>query len=212
MCIAPSARLPLQGVLLVMNGLAIVNNERFLEPSEWGPCWSSVSGLLATNGTALLCQAALVRSTHACPLLPPTHPTTDNWGFSQLGNNPMGPSPNALKYQVIGTLHAAAYMRGASSCFLLPCLALLVGSYRLPCECGVSFAATVGLAEAAGLLACSRRSSFRAAAVACTAHTCRRSLPLSLSSHCCRLSLRSLPAVPLIVINTLVILVKLLFG
>jgi hypothetical protein len=59
----------LQGVLLVMNGLAIVNNERFLEPN--------------------------------------------NWGFSQLGNNPMGPSPNALKYQVIGTLHAAAYMRGA---------------------------------------------------------------------------------------------------
>ncbi|KAI7837787.1 hypothetical protein COHA_008416 [Chlorella ohadii] len=50
-----------------MNGLAIVNNERFLEPN--------------------------------------------NWGFSQLGNNPMGPSPNALKYQVIGTLHAAAYMR-----------------------------------------------------------------------------------------------------
>jgi len=36
----------------------------------------------------------------------------DGWGFSSLGNNPMGPSPNALKYQVIGMLHAAAYMRG----------------------------------------------------------------------------------------------------
>lgn len=97
---------------------------------------------------------------------PPTHPTTDNWGFSQLGNNPMGPSPNALKYQVIGTLHAAAYMRGASSRFLLPCLALLVGSYRFPCECAVSCAAAVGLAEAAGLLACPRLSSLCAAAVA----------------------------------------------
>lgn len=40
MCIAPSACLPLQGVLLVMNGLAIVNNERFLEPSQWGLCWN----------------------------------------------------------------------------------------------------------------------------------------------------------------------------
>lgn len=57
----------LQGVLLVMNGLAILNNERFLE--KYG------------------------------------------WGFSQMGNNPMGPSPNALKYQVIGMLHASAFLR-----------------------------------------------------------------------------------------------------
>ncbi|PSC67047.1 immediate early response 3-interacting 1-like [Micractinium conductrix] len=57
----------LQGALLIMNGLAVLNNERFLE--KYG------------------------------------------WGFSQMGNNPMGPSPNALKYQIIGLLHAAAYMR-----------------------------------------------------------------------------------------------------
>ncbi|EFN53956.1 hypothetical protein CHLNCDRAFT_136230 [Chlorella variabilis] len=57
----------LQGVLLVSNGLAILNNERFLE--KYG------------------------------------------WGFSQLGNNPMGPSPNALKYQIIGMLHASAFLR-----------------------------------------------------------------------------------------------------
>ena len=42
-----------------------------------------------------------------------TTPGADGWGFSQMGNNPMGPSPNALKYQIIGLLHAAAYMRGA---------------------------------------------------------------------------------------------------
>ena len=28
-----------------------------------------------------------------------------------MGNNPMGPSPNALKSQIIGALHAVAYLR-----------------------------------------------------------------------------------------------------
>lgn len=43
---APSACPRLQGVLLVMNGLAIVNNERFLEPSEWAAActtWASIT-------------------------------------------------------------------------------------------------------------------------------------------------------------------------
>ena len=35
-----------------------------------------------------------------------------------MGNNPMGPSPNALKYQIIGMLHAAAYMRGECAAWL----------------------------------------------------------------------------------------------
>eukprot|EP00890_Picochlorum_soloecismus_P002038 jgi/Picsp_1/2835/NSC_01061-R1_yos1-like protein len=33
------------------------------------------------------------------------------WGFSQLGQNPVGEGPGALKHQIIGTLHAATYMR-----------------------------------------------------------------------------------------------------
>lgn len=43
-------------------------------------------------------------------------PRADGWGFSQLGNNPMGEGPGALKYQIIGTLHAATYMRGNDAC------------------------------------------------------------------------------------------------
>ncbi len=39
---------------------------------------------------------------------------SDGWGFSQLGNNPMGEGPGALKHQIIGTLHAATYMRSKS--------------------------------------------------------------------------------------------------
>ena len=36
----------------------------------------------------------------------------DGWGFSQLGSHPVGEGPGALKHQIIGTLHAATYMRG----------------------------------------------------------------------------------------------------
>jgi len=37
----------------------------------------------------------------------------DGWGFSQLGqsSNVVGEGPGALKHQIIGTLHAATYMR-----------------------------------------------------------------------------------------------------
>lgn len=93
-----------------MNGLAILNNERFLEKCErWFtmPCGHGA--------------VAYSRLTPLPPLL------ADGWGFSQLGgSNPMGPSPNALKSQIIGALHAAAYLRmplvrsGASGC--LACL------------------------------------------------------------------------------------------
>ncbi len=58
----------------------------------------------------------LPRMSSAAPTLLPFErihcPPADGWGFSNLGNNPMGPSPNALKYQIIGMLHAAAYLRG----------------------------------------------------------------------------------------------------
>ena len=42
----------------------------------------------------------------------------DGWGFSQLGTYPPGEGPGALKHQIIGTLHAATYMRG-KICFNL---------------------------------------------------------------------------------------------
>lgn len=79
-------------------------------------CAAAVPSCRATCKSAPCSQLG-----QAAPVLSPL-PPADNWGFSQLGNNPMGPSPNALKYQVIGTLHAAAYMRGASR--LLPLLLL----------------------------------------------------------------------------------------
>lgn len=81
----------------------------------------------------------------------------------------MGPSPNALKYQIIGTLHAAAYMRGA------PRAAACVPP---PLACSTS-------------ACCVRR---------------RRAVLTGLPPR------TPSPAVPLIVINTVVILVKLLFG
>lgn len=39
------------------------------------------------------------------------HVCADGWGFSQLGQNSIGEGPGALKHQIIGTLHAATYMR-----------------------------------------------------------------------------------------------------
>lgn len=45
--------------------------------------------------------------------LPPPTPRlcADGWGFSQLGGHQPGEGPGALKHQIIGTLHAATYMR-----------------------------------------------------------------------------------------------------
>lgn len=93
------------------NGLAILNNERFLEKCEL----VGVAGLPG-NGIDGACSSGLLH-VGCCPSLqlaaaPLPRLPADGWGFSNLGNNPMGPSPNALKYQVIGMLHAAAYLRG----------------------------------------------------------------------------------------------------
>ena len=89
----------------------------------------------------------------------------------------MGPSPNALKYQVIGTLHAAAYMRGGSG----------GGSpgdpSGLPCRCRCC---------------CCQ--------VALCAVPCE--LLTGVAPHACPAP----AAVPLIVMNTLVVFVKLVFG
>ncbi|DBA90575.1 hypothetical protein WJX82_010700 [Trebouxia sp. C0006] len=57
----------LQGGLLFINAVAILNNDRFLEKI--------------------------------------------GWGYSQIGSNNLAAHPNALKSQMIGGLHAVAYLR-----------------------------------------------------------------------------------------------------
>lgn len=57
----------LLGALLMVNGLAVLNNDRFLEKR--------------------------------------------GWGFSQIGQKGFTGSPNAVKYQIIGVIHAVTYLR-----------------------------------------------------------------------------------------------------
>ncbi|KAL3144143.1 hypothetical protein ABBQ32_003932 [Trebouxia sp. C0010 RCD-2024] len=57
----------LQGCILFVNAVAILNNDRFLEKI--------------------------------------------GWGYSQIGSNNLAAHPNALKSQLIGGLHAVAYLR-----------------------------------------------------------------------------------------------------
>jgi len=116
----------------------------------------------------------------------------------------MGPSPNALKYQVIGTLHAAAYMRGAGlccCCLLLPLLSLpLRCVMRLPLRlCRQLLGCPVGC-RTPGRLPWAGRAFINPKQALC----CPTAAALCPSIH--------LPAVPLIVINTIVILLKLLIG
>lgn len=66
---------------------------------------------------ALLVGGAQPAGVHPLPppsADPPHRRPADGWGFSSLGGNALGPQPNALKYQVIGLLHAVAYLRGAA--------------------------------------------------------------------------------------------------
>lgn len=57
----------LQGCILFVNAVTILNNDRFLEKI--------------------------------------------GWGYSQIGSNNLAAHPNALKSQLIGGLHAVAYLR-----------------------------------------------------------------------------------------------------
>lgn len=50
---------------------------------------------------------------------------TDGLGFSQLASTP-GEGPGALKHQIIGTLHAATYMRGRRLTFTAICYTKIV--------------------------------------------------------------------------------------
>ena len=78
------------------NGLAVLNNERFLEKSEC-PLQRT------THTRTLRCTVRLTRPERAV-----------GWGYSQLhGGSGIGPSPGAFKQQTIGLLHAMTYMRCA---------------------------------------------------------------------------------------------------
>lgn len=83
----------LQAGVLFANGVAILNNDRFLEKSE---------------GYALLTHSYPSASYHLTGVT--LHAV--GWGYSQIGGNNLGAHPNALKSQFIGGLHAAAYFRG----------------------------------------------------------------------------------------------------
>lgn len=122
----------LQGCILFVNAVAILNNDRFLEKSKSGQ-------------STCVPNSAIIKEI-CCAV---------GWGYSQIGSNNLAAHPNALKSQLIGGLHAVAYLRG------------------MICKSDCS---TLVLHQAV------------------------------LSEHVMGL------AVPLIVVNTIVILVKLVFG
>ena len=78
------------------NGLAVLNNERFLEKS-------TALGLRTCLLFAAITKKAPV-VTYVCAAV--------GWGYSQLhGGNGIGPGPGAFKQQTIGLLHAMTYMQ-----------------------------------------------------------------------------------------------------
>jgi hypothetical protein len=94
---------------MLFNAAAILNEQRFLEKC-------TICFILCLD-----LDSVLLFSLFTAP--PPSHHrllsfllnSTDGWGFSQLGSRPVGEGPGALKHQIIGTLHAATYMRGKLS-------------------------------------------------------------------------------------------------
>lgn len=78
----PSA-LWLQGVLLVMNGLAVISNERFLEPSE---CGASRCPSCRRRCRAAPCPCAV-----AAPARLPRSPLQTTGGFRSWATTPWGP-------------------------------------------------------------------------------------------------------------------------
>jgi len=118
-----------QAGLLMFNGVAILNNERFLEKCAWlwflsGVCVRGRLGASSTREYSARQSDARPQLTHTPetnpphltphltpPPHPPTHtnqtkPKTDGWGFSQ-----MHQSSYSLKASVIGSIHAAHYFR-----------------------------------------------------------------------------------------------------
>lgn len=92
-----------------MNGLAILNNERFLEKCEGGPVGFCNVWLPFLAEWCIFFEFLTV--SWAMAVL-----WTDGWGFSQMsGGSGIGPGPGALKQQTIGLLHAVAYLRGEAS-------------------------------------------------------------------------------------------------
>ena len=105
-----------QAVLMVFNGVAVLNNERFLEKRERplpGSVLPQLSGAGAQRRHPVL-QWPPIQPPHcaACPPLslpPPDAPcpprAADGWGFSQMSQ------VSSLKMSIIGGIHAVQYFR-----------------------------------------------------------------------------------------------------
>lgn len=89
----------LQGCLLFVNAVAILNNDRFLEKSKRRS--RKLKHARHYSSDQSLCAVG--------------------WGYSQIGSNNLAAHPNALKSQLIGGLHAVAYLRGEVHHVLASC-------------------------------------------------------------------------------------------
>jgi hypothetical protein len=106
--------LPVQAVLLFVNGLAILNNERFLEPCE--SLSTTIIKTAACLCTKLHCSIWSLFCSKEC--LHESLISADGWGFNNMtggGHSLDSGRPGALKQQTIGLLHAIAYLRGEHS-------------------------------------------------------------------------------------------------
>ena len=98
-----SAPVVMQAVLLFANGLAILNNERFLEP-----CKSAIHAAVSTSLWCMLlsCQKGCSYICHCNSQMAGATTTCQGGGHSLDSGK-----PGALKQQTIGLLHAIAYLR-----------------------------------------------------------------------------------------------------
>ena len=113
----------MQAVLLFVNGLAVLNNERFLEPCTLSPADLHAFLQISCQDVTLCGPVPATASVHWM--------SADGWGFNNMtggGHSLDSGKPGALKQQTIGLLHAVAYLRGGQSLTDLaappPCAAL----------------------------------------------------------------------------------------
>ena len=81
---------------MVINGVAILNNERFLEKSKLLMRWGTDGALIRASFERVWrpCSNGLQKNLHA-----------GGWGFSQMRES------NSLKMSIIGGIHAVQYFR-----------------------------------------------------------------------------------------------------
>jgi Yos1-like len=108
---------PLQSILMLVNAVAILNNDRFLEKCTSACCWvvgMLLAGHLPCSAVAAYRQWAPMGAdtwAHAWSDDPgPCVVHADGFGYSQMQ------SSNSLKMSVIGGIHAVHYFRGGRRC------------------------------------------------------------------------------------------------